>query len=94
MISVLSLRVIYFVPQKNFKLYVWNFNAVAVKYEFFKKKICNISNLGYSVLLSFRNKTFKINVKLEKIQNKKICNVSNLGYSVLLPFRNKQNFQN
>lgn len=93
MISVLSLRVIYFVPPKNFKLYVWNFSAVAVKYEF-KKKICNISNLGYSVLLSFRNKTFKINVKLEKIQNKKICNVSNLGYSVLLPVRNKQNFQN
>lgn len=60
----------------------------------FLKKICNISKLGYSVLLSFRNKTFKINVKLEKIQNKKICNVSNLGYSVLLPVRNKQNFQN
>lgn len=93
MISVLSLRVIYFVPQKNFKLYVWNFSAVAVKYEF-QKKICNISNLGYSVLLSFRNKTFKINVKLKTIQNKKICNVSNLGYSVLLPVRNKQNFQN
>lgn len=40
---------------KNFKLYVWNFNVVVVKYKF-KKKICNISNLGYLVLFLFRNK--------------------------------------
>lgn len=37
------------------KLYVWNFNVVVVKYKF-KKKICNISNLGYLVLFLFRNK--------------------------------------
>lgn len=40
---------------KNFKLYVWNFNVVVVKYKF-KKKICNISNLGYLVLFLFRIK--------------------------------------
>lgn len=52
---------------KNFKLYVWNFNVVAVKYKF-KKKICNISNLGYSVLLPFRNKK-KLSKLMLKLNN-------------------------